>query len=188
MQFTLQQFAFVAISLIVLVSALLVVTLRNIFHSLLFLAFSFLGVAGIYLLLSADFLAAVQVLIYIGAIIVLIMFALMLTQRVMSANLSQTLGQWWLTSLPVALGIFTLLFRVFVLHPWAYPADGVKPEPTTGIIGRELLTTYLLPFELASIVLLVAMVGAIILAKEDRDPTECESVNAEKEEVLDGSA
>ena len=165
MHLTLQQFTFVAAAFVVLGSALLVVTLKNIFHSLLFLALSFLGIAGLYLLLSADFLAAVQVLVYIGAIIVLMMFALMLTHRVMGRDLNQTLGQWWVTSLPVSIGILTLLFRIFVYHSWDYK---LKPAlPTTGIIGQALLTKYLLPFELASIVLLVAMVGAIILAKDD---------------------
>ena len=167
MQITLQQFAFAAVALLVLGSAVMVVTLRNIFHSLLFLALSFLGVAGVYLLLSADFLAAVQVLIYIGAIVVLMMFALMLTHRVMTTNVSQTLGQWWVTSLPVALGILTILFRVFVLYPWRAKAPAAA-APTTGIIGQALLTKYVLPFELASIVLLVAMIGAIVLAKEDK--------------------
>ncbi len=146
----------------------MVVTLRNIFHCLLFLALSFLGVAGVYLLLSADFMAAVQVLIYIGAIIVLMMFALMMTHRVMSTDVTQTLGQWWLAPFPVAAGILFALHRVFVRYPWRHEADAAPAPATTGIIGRELLTKYVLPFELASIVLLVAMVGAIILAKEDK--------------------
>lgn len=166
MQITLQQVAFAAVALVVLGSAVMVVTLRNLFHCLLFLALSFLGVAGVYLLLSADFLAAVQVLIYIGAVIVLMMFALMMTHRVMSANITQTLGQWWLAPFPVAIGIFFAIHRVFVKFPWTYETKAAPP--TAGIIGRELLTRYVLPFELASIVLLVAMVGAIILAKEDR--------------------
>ena len=165
-----QHVAFLAIAGLVLGSAALVVTLRNIFHSLLFLALSFLGVAGVYLLLSADFLAAIQILVYIGAITVLLMFALMLTHRVMTQNVTQTIGQWWI-ALPVVGGIFALLVRVLVLHPWAYQPS--KQEPTTGIIGQALLTKYVLPFELASIVLLVAMIGAIILAKEDKpdDPS-----------------
>lgn len=166
MEFTLQHAAFAILSAVVLGSALMVVTLRNIFHSLLFLALSFLGVAGVYLLLRADFMAAVQVLIYIGAIIVLMMFALMLTHRVMTSNLSQSLGQWWMTSLPVALGIFVIMVRVFVTYHWSVEEKPIGP--TTGIIGQALLTKYVLPFELASIVLLVAMVGAIILAKEDK--------------------
>jgi NADH-quinone oxidoreductase subunit J len=163
---TLQQVAFAAVALIVLGSAVAVVTMRNIFHSLLFLALSFLGVAGVFLLLSADFLAAVQVLVYIGAITVLMMFALMLTHRVMSTNLSQTLGQWWMTSLPVSLGILVVLLHVFVARDWGSVPGGATP--TTGIIGQVLLTRYVLPFELASIVLLVAMVGAIVLAKEEK--------------------
>ena len=168
-QITLQQVAFAAVALITLGSAVMVVSLRNIFHCLLFLALSFLGVAGVYLLLSADFLAAAQVLIYIGAIVVLMMFALMMTHRVMTTDLSQTLYQWWLAPFPIALGVFVVLFRGYVRHGGAvYVPRGMTSAPTTGIIGRALLTKYVLPFEIASIVLLVAMVGAIILAKEDR--------------------
>ncbi|MHB0999808.1 MAG: NADH-quinone oxidoreductase subunit J family protein [Armatimonadota bacterium] len=162
---TLQQATFIVIAMVVLGSALMVVSLKNIFHSLLFLALSFLGVAGVYLLLSADFLAAVQVLVYIGAITVLLMFALMLTHRIMNTNLRQTTEQIWL-AIPVTIGILVVFVRVFVLHPWSYIPGAAKP--TTGIIGQALLRDYLLPFELASIVLLVAMIGAIVLAKEDK--------------------
>lgn len=162
---TIQQFAFAAVAFIVLGSAIMVVTLKNIFHSLLFLVLAFLGVAGVYLLLSADFLAAVQVLVYIGAIVILMMFALMLTHRVMTTRITQTVGQWWL-AFPAAIGVLVVLVRLFVLNPWALKAT--PAAPTTGIIGKALLTKYMLPFELASIVLLVAMVGAIVLAKEDK--------------------
>ncbi len=162
---TMQHLAFIALAGLTLGSALLVVTLKNIFHSLLFLALSFIGVAGIYLLLSADFLAAVQVLVYIGAIIILLMFALMLTHRVMTTRIAQTIEQWWL-ALPIAAGVLVVLFRIFVLNIWEYKA--MPAPPTTGIIGNALLTKYVLPFEMASIVLLVAMIGAIILAKEDK--------------------
>lgn len=166
---TLQQVTFAAVALVVLGSAIMVVSLRNIFHCLLFLALSFLGVAGVYLLLSADFLAAVQVLVYIGAITILMMFALMMTHRVMTSDLSQTLNQWWLAPFPIAVGVFAVLMRVYVRHDgYAAVHTFRRLPPTTDIIGQALLTKYALPFELASIVLLVAMVGAIILAKEDK--------------------
>ena len=168
MHLTLQQVTFIAVAALVIGSAIMVVTLRNIFHCLLFLALAFLGVAGIYLTLSADFMAAAQVLIYIGAIVVLIMFALMMTHRVMSTNVVQTLGQWWLAPFPIAAGIFFALYRVFCHYPYLGNQPAPAAGPTTGIIGTQLLTRYVLPFELASIVLLVAMVGAIILAKEDK--------------------
>lgn len=169
MHITLQQATFIVLGALTIGSAIMVVSLRNIFHCLLFLALAFLGVAGIYLTLSADFMAAAQVLVYIGAIVVLMMFALMMTHRVMSTNLVQTLGQWWLAPFPIAAGIFFALFRVFIRYPFQ-PEGATTPAagPTTGIIGTQLLTRYVLPFELASIVLLVAMVGAIILAKEDK--------------------
>lgn len=163
---TLSQLAFLFIAATVVFSALLVVTLRNIFHSLLFLVLTFLGVAGVFLLLAADFLAAVQVLIYIGAIIVLMMFALMLTHRVMSADVTQTSGQW-VIAIPVSVGLLTFMFQVFVKHPWGMKVAYTKP--TTAVIGTQLLTKYVLPFELASVILLVAMVGAIVLAKEEKD-------------------
>lgn len=173
MPITTEQFAFLVMAAITLGAALMVVTLRNIFHSLLFLALSFLGVAGVYLVLSADFMAAAQVVIYIGAIIVLMMFALMMTHRVMTTNLSQTLGQWWITSLPISIGILTAFLRIFVFKPWhtMLPADSATAASgagTTGTIGQTLFTSYVLPFELASILLLVAIVGAIVLAKDER--------------------
>ena len=162
---TLQQTTFAVLSVVIIGSALMVVTLRNIFHSLLFLMLSFIGVAGIYLMLSADFMAAVQVLVYIGAISVLLMFALMLTHQVMKCSLKQTTSQVWI-AVPVTIGLLVVLVRVFVLHDWGYTPEAV--QPTTGIIGRALMTDYLFPFELASVVLLVAMIGAIVLAKEDK--------------------
>lgn len=166
MGITLQHAAFAAMALIILGSAVMVVSLRNLFHCLLFMALCFVGIAGLYLLLAADFLAAVQVLVYVGAIAVLIMFALMMTHRVMSGEITQSLNQWWLAPFPVALGLFFAIHRVFVKYPWAFAPQ--EAQPTTGIIGRELMTRWVLPFELASIVLLVAIVGAIVLAKEDR--------------------
>jgi len=167
---TLQKISFLAVAFMTFASAVAVVTMKNIFHSLLFLVLTFLGVAGIYLLLSADFLAAVQVLVYIGAITVLIMFALMLTSKLMAKRVSQTMEQW-IVALPVTLGILVVLIRLVVLNPWGMKA--APAGPTTGIIGISLMTKYLLPFELASIVLLVAVVGAILLAKEDKsdDPS-----------------
>ncbi|MHB1459161.1 MAG: NADH-quinone oxidoreductase subunit J family protein [Armatimonadota bacterium] len=165
MNITLQQVTFAVLSVVIIGSALMVVTLRNMFHSLLFLMMSFIGVAGIYLMLSADFMAAIQILIYIGAISVLLMFALMLTHQVMKCSLKQTTSQIWV-AVPVTIGLLVVLVRVFVLHPWGYQPEVI--HPTTGIIGKALMTDYLLPFELASVLLLVAMIGAIVLAKEDK--------------------
>jgi len=165
---TLTQALFCVIAFIVVASAALVVLVRNIFHSLLFLAFCFLGVAGVFLFLSADFVAAVQVLIYFGAVVVLLMFALMMTHRVMQTNISQTVGQWWVAA-PVTAGILTLLFRLFVSYDFGLNTPNTAP--TTAIIGKQLLVKWLLPFEIASVVLLVAMIGAIVLAKEEKDGT-----------------
>jgi NADH-quinone oxidoreductase subunit J len=163
---TIEQIGFGIMATIVVGAALAVVTLRNIFHSALFLALTFLGAAGTYLFLAADFIAVAQVLVYVGAIMILLMFALMLTHRVMTTHLRQTIGQWrWAAA--IALWVLVLIVRLLVLHPWDMDELPSK-APTTATIGMELMTKYVLPFELVSVVLLVAMVGAIILAKEDK--------------------
>ncbi len=165
MSITLQHITFAVLVFIIITSAAMVAILKNLFHSLLFLTMCFLGIAGIYLLLAADFIAAVHVLIYIGAISVLLMFALMLTHKVMKNDLRQVTTQIWL-AIPVTVGLLVILVRVFVFYNWNYSLG--KAAPTTGIIGKSLLTDFLLPFELASLLLLAAMVGAIVLAKEDK--------------------
>lgn len=165
MGITFQHITFAVLAVIVIGSALMVVILRNIFHSLLFLTLCFIGIAGIYLLLSADFIAAVHVLIYIGAVSVLMMFALMLTNRVMRNDLRQMTHQVWI-AIPVTVCILVIMVRVFVFYHWGYSPK--PPSTTTGVIGKSLLTDYLLPFELASLLLLAAMIGAIVIAKEDK--------------------
>jgi len=169
------QVAFIAAAAVTLVSAALVVTVPNILRAALFLAFAFLGVAALYVLANAEFLAAMQVLIYVGAITVLIMFAIVLTQQLMGARIRQTSRvRAMLAALPVAALMFAFLMKSFV-KPFESAGGYVSGQPaaagpgTLQEIARLLLQPYVLPFELASFILLAALVGAIVIAKEDRD-------------------
>jgi NADH:ubiquinone oxidoreductase subunit 6 (subunit J) len=144
-----------------------VVSSRNVFHSALFLVLSFAGVVGYYVLLDAGFLAAVQLLIYIGAIAILILFAIMLSRGLMAERQSQRNPQWWIAAL-VALLIFVVLAVVLWQVDWPVAEDQALASPSVAIsqLGQDLLGPYVVPFEVASVLLLVALVGAVILARE----------------------
>jgi NADH-quinone oxidoreductase subunit J len=163
-----QGIAFAVLAAITILSALMVVTLKNIVRSALFLALSFVGVAGLYILLNAEFLAAVQVLIYVGAITVLILFAIMLTHQLTSGRIRQT-TEWFWVALPTALAMLAVFVTFFAMP--SYPtlkAPDALAGPTTMPLAEALLKPYVLPFELASLILLAALVGAIVIAKEDK--------------------
>ena len=145
--------------------AALVAFSRNIVHSAFALVGSFMGVAGIYVALAADFLAIVQILLYIGGIVVLILFAVMLTHRIADVRVSNR-----------AVGSFpALVFMALVgssmgyavLHTSWHGVQPGDPTPTTAAIGNAFLTTYVLPFELASVILLAALVGAVVLSRKE---------------------
>lgn len=149
-------------------SAVLTVTLRNLYHCALCLALCLVGVAGLYVVLSAEFIAAAQVLIYVGAVTVLILFAVMMTERITGAR-GQAASQQRGLALLASLALAACLIVLVQTTTWSTAAAQVPPPSsnTTFILGRELLTTFLIPFEVASVVLLTALVGAVVLAKED---------------------
>lgn len=151
-------------SLITLGAALAVVTNKNILHSAFYLVLAFVGVASIYVLLEAPFIAMVQVLIYIGAIAILIVFAIMLTRKISSDDLTQRNAQWILAALGAA-GLFLVLGWIVYRVNWPVVKQ-VVPEDTITILGQELLSTYVIPFEIASVLLLAALVGSIIIGRE----------------------
>ena len=158
---------FFILTVMVLGGALGVVSSRNLFHSALFLVLSFAGVAGYYVLLDAGFLAAVQLLVYIGAIAILIMFAVMLTRGLMARHQSQR-NQQWLIALLVAVLAFAVLVVVVLQVDWPVASEQAFASPNVSIsqLGQELLGPYVIPFEVASVLLLVALIGAVILARE----------------------
>jgi NADH-quinone oxidoreductase subunit J len=164
----LQYIAFFALAGLTLLGAVAVVTLKNLFRSALALVVAFIGVAGIYFLLQAEFLAVVQILIYVGAITVLILFAIMLTRRLMEQGLFQLSGKWWLAA-PLSLGLFALIGLVAWSTAWPQRPKEALPSDAVAALGQQLMTTYLLPFEIASVLLLVALVGAIVVAWPVKD-------------------
>lgn len=163
-----QQIIFIIISVLTLGTAVIVVTNRNLFHAALAMMASFLGVAGLYVLLEAGFLAAAQLLVYIGAISILVIFAIMMTRRLMQTREMPYNNQYWYSLLAAVL-VFALLVIVI---PGTWPADG--PQAATAEVlrgsvtelGRALVSPdeYVVPFELASVLLLAALVGSIVIA------------------------
>ena len=156
--------AFFVVAGITLVGGLLVATLRNVMHAALGLVLSFFGVAGLYVVLDAGFIAAVQVLVYIGAISVLILFAIMLTRGLMTKTLAPANSQW-IAAAAIALVLFVLLFFIAIGTNWPLGPLQVSGDMIPKI-GTELVTTYVLPFEVASLLLLAALIGAIVIARE----------------------
>ena len=159
------QVAFWAIIALTLGSALLVVLSKNLIYSAVALLFTLFGIAGLYVFLWADFLAGVQIAIYIGGILVLILFGIMLTHKIVSVNISHTSMQRSVGTL-VALVLMAFLAFVVIRTPWAM-TDAAEPSGTVAMIGTSLMTDYLLPFEVASVLLLGALIGASLLSRRD---------------------
>lgn len=164
------QIAFWAMTFCAIGGAIGVVSSRNLFHSALFLILSLFGVGGYYVLLSAGFLAVVQLLVYIGAIVVLILFAIMFSRRMMDPDETQNNRQWWI-SLPIAFILFFILLGVVTGFSW--PASETGPSQDTVLqMGHAFLGSYLIPFMVVSILLSVTLIGAIFLAREKTDVEE----------------
>lgn len=151
--------------LICLVGAIGMLRSREMVRSALALVLSFSGVAVVYLLLNADFLAVAQILIYVGAIMILMLFAIMLTPGQVEIPGLASQGQTLAAGLVSAV-IFVLTTGVMLTTPWRLRADVVN-APTTERIGELLLTTYVLPFEIASVLLTAALIGALVIAREN---------------------
>lgn len=162
--------SFGILGLMMIGTALGVVLLPKIVHSAFLLAGVFISISGLYILLNADFVAAAQILVYVGAVSVLILFAIMLVNK-----------QEEYTELPgrkirkvataiVCFGLFALLGTMVLSTPWSLDTTSIPIEDTVVALGEHFFSDYLLPFELASVLLLMAMVGAIILARRDLIP------------------
>ena len=135
---------------------------RSIIYSTLALLGTFLGMAGMYIMLSADFLAAVQILVYVGGTLTLILFAVMLTARIETVRTSNRSMQMLGAGAVVAV-ILALVGKIATSTAW--PAHERQQTPSTAKLGHALLSEYMFPFELGSIVLLAAMIGSVVLAR-----------------------
>ena len=153
---------FFMLAALTLGSAGFVALSRNIIHSTIALLGTFLGIAGLYIQLSADFLAAVQVLVYVGGTLTLILFAVMLTSRIDNIRTSNTSR----ARLPAIFLIgLVLLLLGMVANRTDWPVQPGSPMPSTTKLGHAFLSEYMLPFEVGSVVLLGAMIGAVVLAR-----------------------
>ena len=165
-----EQIAFYSLAALTLIPAIRVVTTRNILHAGFWLLPCFVGVAGLFAALSAHFFFVVQLLIYAGAILVLILFALMLTRDVMNPLVRQQnrlVGWAIVLSSTLAIGSIALLSR----HEWKLTRG--HPQSATDqtrALGDALIGTYTIPFEVSSLLLLAALIGAVVLAKSEREP------------------
>ena len=156
---------FYLIALVTVVSAGMVALSRNIIYSAFSLLGTFMGVAGLYVFLGADFVAAVQLLIYVGGILVLILFAVMLTHRITDVEITNRAAG----RIPALLvvGVLVYLLIATVKETTWMKAKEILFTATTAGIGDAFLYDYLLPFELASLVLLGAMIGAVVLSRKE---------------------
>ncbi|MGB3298502.1 MAG: NADH-quinone oxidoreductase subunit J [Phormidesmis sp.] len=166
------------LGLIMVASALGVVLLSNIVYSAFLLCLTFISVAGMYILLNAGFVAAAQVLVYVGAVNVLILFGIMLVNKQEDFVPVKNVWIGKAMAAAVCVGIFGLIGTMVISHPWAISTAPAAGDRAIEVIGQHFFSDYLLPFELASILLLIALVGAIILARREFIP---ESVAPEQE-------
>ena len=147
-----------------ILSASFVVLNNQLLYSAIALLFSLFGVAGLYIFLWADFIAGIQLLVYIGGINVLIIFGIMLTNKISSVRLSQTNVQQGVGAV-IALWLMILISLVISKTPWLQ-IESSEPSGTVHAIGTLLLSKYLLPFEAISLLLLGALIGAALLSRE----------------------
>jgi len=159
-------FAYFAVAIVIL--SILVITRKNPIHSVLWMLLLFFHIASLYLFLNAEFIAAIQVIVYAGGILVLFLFAVLLLNIREELRISRFIGAWP-TGLTFAIGILVVILmsiRSFVIAPpGIYTIDFIKKETHVKALGKLLYTDFLYPFEVASLILLVAIVGAIVIAK-----------------------
>ncbi|WP_243291958.1 NADH-quinone oxidoreductase subunit J [Bacillus sp. FJAT-47783] len=161
--------AFTVLGAIAILGALFMLQLSKVVHMVVALVFTFLSLAGLYVLLSAEFVAAVQVLIYAGAITVIMLFGIMLTKHQDEETSSNRLKKFIVFLLIIG---FAISFYIGIYQLDFHQEGTDLHVNNTKQIGNLLYTRYIIPFELTSVILLVALVGAIILAKKDEEKEE----------------
>jgi NADH-quinone oxidoreductase subunit J len=169
-----ENIAFTILAVVATVAALRVVTTRNVVHAALYLVVVLASVGALYVLLAAEFVAAVQILIYIGAIVVLFLFGIMLTRATIGAESGLDNDQRWIAGVTALflLGVLTFVL-VDAFGDDRLPSlrhlsrEALTAERGTGAVGDAIFSTYLVPFEVVSVLLLAALVGAIVLARRD---------------------
>ena len=164
---------FIVTAIVTLGAALMVVTARSLFHAALWLILALLGVGVMFVLLNAGFFAVVQVLIYIGAIAILMIFAIMLSEnlasrKIQATNKNAAMAFFVSVSFVIASGILVwLTITDNELKKYFFVNKGELPADNIATLGKYLMTEYMLPFEVVSVLLLAAMIGAIVLARKE---------------------
>ena len=157
---------FYGIAFCICVSAVLCVTVRDIFHGAIWLAMTLIGIAFFYFYMDAGFLGVVQILVYVGGIMALFVFAIMLTARIGDNAIAQVNRQFWPGLLFAAI-LFAIFVKIVLAGPWMLAqAPAVVTDLAT--LGRSLVTVYMIPFEFISLLLLAALVGAVVIGKVKR--------------------
>ena len=154
-----------ALAVVLVGSSLFVVLARNLFHSVLWLALALVATAGVFLLLQAEFLAAVQVLLYAGGVVTIVVFAIMLTERLVGQTIQQ-MNRGVATGAAVAAAVFLGVAAVVLRAPRAVPRAATG-SLTTAALGKALVTEWVFPFEVLGVLLVAALIGALYLARAD---------------------
>jgi NADH-quinone oxidoreductase subunit J len=157
--------AFWALAIVLVGSALAVVLSKNLFHAVLWLALALTGTAGVFLMLEAEFLAAVQLLLYAGGIVTIVVFAIVVTERLVGERISQTNRRIGAGAL-VAAALLALILNAVMQRPLASTRPVMDGELTRSI-GETVLTRFVLPFELLALLMLAALMSAIYFARPD---------------------
>ncbi|MBI4887315.1 MAG: NADH-quinone oxidoreductase subunit J [Acidobacteria bacterium] len=157
--------AFWGLALLLVGSALAVVLSKNLFHAVLWLALALTGTAGVFLLLEAEFLAAIQLLLYAGGIVTIVVFAIVVTERLVGERISQT-SRRIAGGAVVAAALLGLIVSAIVERPLA-PAEPSIGADLTRTIGELVQTRFVLPFELLAVLMLAALMGAVYFARPD---------------------
>ena len=153
------------LAVVLLGSSLAVVLAKNLFHSVLWLAAALVATAGVFLLLHAEFLAAVQVLLYAGGVVTIVVFAIMLTERLVGETIRQ-MNRGVVAGAGVAAAVFVAV-AVAVLRTPGLTGRGPAEPAGTAALGRAVLTTWVLPFEMLGVLFVAALLGALYLAREE---------------------
>ena len=162
---SLEPIAFWVLAVVLLASGLAVVLTRNLFHSVLYLALALTATAGVFLSLDAEFLAAIQLLLYAGGVVTIVVFAIVVTERLVGDRITQTSRQI-AAGFGIAGALLVAILAIFRRSPLTVPRPAVSGDLTRAI-GQSLLTTYVLPFELLAVLFLAALVGALYFARPD---------------------
>lgn len=162
---TLEVIGFWILAVVLVGSALAVVLTKNLFHSVLWLALALTGTAGVFLMLDAEFLAGVQILLYAGGVVTVVVFAIVVTERLVGERISHT-SRGLVGGAAVAGLVLLLVVKTLWQSPLSYVRIPFESDPTH-LIGREVMTRFVLPFELVAVILLVSLLSASYFARPE---------------------